>query len=198
MKKFNESKFLTWVIFNSGTEGHIAMGILLFLPVLIFTLCMTAGPYWHNPAIVLPPIMALYAALIAGIPNVGKLHVLHSVPKDNYRNNYSLRKRATEYLSLGTADRALYPRDIIETIKDPDLTRTQKENLDTHMLRLYKDIKQREAEKARFERELHRRHIDVDETLAHLEDARESVKAETSVYSDELRRQTISELPFRR
>lgn len=118
--------------------------------------------------------------------SMGKFYKGHSLPTsafDYYHrsdNNWNFPLRASEYFSLPREDRALYPSDIFEVMRDPDLTSRQKHELNENLKALYDGIQAREKQK----RLASKRTVDVDGVIEHINTSRESVNIETTTYKE--------------
>lgn len=114
---------------------------------------------------------------------MGKFYKGHSMPVSepySYSYTYDLNARAKEYFSLPPEDRSLYPHDIINTLRDPDLTEKQLEDLNRSMASIYNGIQEREDEK----RLLSKREVDIDSLIEEMNDAKNSVAIETKTYRE--------------
>lgn len=123
------------------------------------------------------------------IPRLGKVYKGHSLTWDDdwvdgvgrrVRRVWNFRARAREYFSLPAADRALYPTDIIEAMRDPDLTIQQKHDLNDVLRTLYEDICERERQI----RLANKRQVDVSGIIEHVNTSREHIKLETNTYKE--------------
>lgn len=157
---------------------------IAFIPLLVFVLCMTAGPFY---------LTELWWFAMAGVPLfpafmrhvVPKFSLLNGIPDshlDYYsRNSYNLRERAKEYYSLPMDDRSNYPANIMSIIRDTSLSRQQKFDVDDAMRNVYSEIKTRdEARDA-----LTARSVDISDVLETMTRNAEHLREiETKTYMD--------------
>lgn len=119
-------------------------------------------------------IFMMLGAVAGGmVPNLGRFYAGQGVP-------YDLKDELRLYFYLPSEDRALYPAGIVETMKDPDLTHTQVNDLHCAMKGVRLEIMERN--KAR--RALSKQTPDISEVVEQLREARSSVAIETNTYKE--------------
>lgn len=135
--------------------------------------------------------LGFFLGMLGAIPvgltliRLGKVYKGHSLENDfdyGIRSHLSweFRIRAREYFSLPPEDRRLYPDNVIELMRDPDLTSQQKHDLDTSLSSLYADIQERNRQK----RLLEKNHVDLSGVMEHIEFNREHIRSDINVYRE--------------
>lgn len=185
VKRLTESNVLTWPIFydpdDSGGDKFFCHFIWTLIAGMAGTTAIgVAVSVTSNYALWFLMIIPILIAVFA--PPLGTKHVLYGLYNDHYLYDYAprLRFQAERYLSLSKTDRALYPPNILEIIKDPLLKPKQRAELDKAMNSVYSEICARDAARA----ELTRRYPNVDDVIAALEDSKQSVAVETQTYRE--------------
>jgi hypothetical protein len=187
--KIREWKMWTWGIFNLwqiendidviNLIGATSMATLAFGLPLVFagTAINTVLPVFL--AVLIPLIVFL--AIVVGIPNLGRIHPIYGIKgSGNYYSNYNLRLRAEEYISLPPEDRELYPANILQTLKDSDLTAVQKCDINDSMKEIYNSVVARNKARAR----LTARHIDVTDLVKQMKTSVYLVKEDIKIYEE--------------
>lgn len=93
---------------------------------------------------------------------------------------YNFPERAREYFSLPKADRSLYPHNIIEIMRNPDLEFNQRAVLNTKMRGLYAGIQERDKQK----RLLTNRDVDIEHILEYMNDSRRGLDSDIETYKE--------------
>lgn len=183
--KFNKS-FLEWEILNVYSKevdvedrimynflGHLAGVLIWFLIVWPLDALLPVVP-----AILISIVIAEGA--LQGMFNLGRLHALYGIEDEpyNYRQSHSLRSNMRRYYALPKADRREFPSNIETLVRNPDLTAQQKHDLSENLEDTLRAVEKRNEVRNR----VARRNIDISDTLAELERARQGVNAETEVY----------------
>lgn len=154
-----------------GVVGMLAFGIPLDLFLLSEGYAILSG-------------IGLGLAAFYGVTNMSRLYAANGLPVSEYKYysdiKWDFKTRAKEYFSLGKADRALYPANIMTLVCDPDLTPQQKHTLNKRMRDIYDAIEEREKAK----RVLSKRSVDVEHVLEYMDDSRKSVNVETDTYKE--------------
>lgn len=150
-------------------------GFVLGIPVAVFMeVVLGIMPPWSVLTMtVLMPLIAMSTG-----PQLYKISGTHSIPKDdNFR--WDLKSRAEEYYKLSKADRRDYPDNIIKLLKDPDLTGTQRRELDHQMSVIHDKIVKRN----KLRDEITRRTVDITPVVEQLEQARRYLDSDIETYS---------------
>lgn len=159
----------------------ITLGFFLGLLVFGFPLSFFMG----DTGIPIGGVIGIIPALI--VPRLGWVYKGRGLPKsgysyyyDGYRGEYNFPDRAQEYFSLSKEDRRSYPANILELMRDPDLTHEQRAQLDKTMRELYNDIQERNRQR----RLVTKRNVDITPYLEHMEDQRPGIKEQTKTYKE--------------
>lgn len=193
MKKITEAHWLSNDCFNVESNGgeerfiYFLAGLAGSFLWSIVACAFTIGPMWYSPVIVIPIMVAMWLITTFGIWNIGGISVLSGIP-DSYYSGESLLYQAKKYLDLSPQDKSYFPDNILDVMKDGDLTKVQKEELLVSMKNIHGEIERRNRVKANVERELSRKHVDAESVIDRLNDSVASIREEASVYQEEAQR----------
>jgi hypothetical protein len=177
--------------FTSDPGFHGVMALMVGGTGYALMCCATVlGPGALNPFLMIPLFVLLWLGTAAFVFLGHKIGVLDSLPKSGYtyydQRQYNFQARGREYLSLSSADRALYPSNILDLMKNPDLSYDQRVQLDESMSAIYYEIMDRDKAKAELARQARVQRIDVDDIVQRLADSKESVSVETKTWTEEV------------
>lgn len=176
MRKFRESKFLTYDFFRLTKESrYIGWGFVIFMTFLVTAMAAMLGlltslvfvgePWTMGTALFVVP-MAMIGAII---PHLGLLH-----PANNLEG--AARLLVLKYLDLPKSDRALFPSNLIELLKDDDVDFRAKAALLNEMEESFVSINERN--------EARRRRVDITDALEYIRQERQHVEIETKTYKE--------------
>jgi len=193
MKNIRECEFWDNDFFGVMNKGPFDVADWVFYNGMVALFGAVAGMFLFGIPLDLLGLgdLGFYMGIITGILvsmiliRLGKVYKGHSLEEDfdyGVRSTLSweFRTRAREYFSLPPEDRRLYPDNVIELMRDPDLTSQQKHDLDTSLSNLYADILERDRQK----RLLEKRHIDLSGVMAEIESNRRYIKIDTDTYKE--------------
>lgn len=171
MRKFRESKFLTYDFFRLTKESrYIGWGFVIFMTLMVafggatvglmVSLMLSGGE---------PLVVASLTMIGAIIPHLGLLH-----PANNLEG--AARLLVLKYLDLPKSDRALFPSNLIELLKDDDVDFRAKAALLNEMEESFVSINERN--------EARRRRVDITDALEYIRQERQHVEIETKTYKE--------------
>jgi hypothetical protein len=185
MKDIRELDLWTKDIFYQGrdwTSDRAFKSVIWFIALMVFGGVFGLGVLADamNNFMILWGLIPLAVVAIGG-PFLGKIHPLYalyafnenSYPGDDY---YA----AKNYLSLPKAERELaYPANILEMLKNPDLSSVQRTVLINQMGRTYTEVTKCMAAR----KKANQRHIDVAPVVEEMERRRKWVSIETETFN---------------
>lgn len=192
MLKFRAWEIWDWFIFPESSDSAgaktIVSGIWTAVGALLgfFVLMGTASTDAYGSLILStgdPTLMFILPVIFFLMSFLGRINIRNGIPYDGYYNSgvgNQLRYRVKFYAELPAADRALYPHDILKTVKHPDLDNSQRQKLNDGMLLIENKIKEREEVK----RQLSLQKFDIDGLTERMVDSSQSVKAEVDTYKE--------------
>lgn len=181
-----ESNLLTWAAFpskNSDGEdwafAYFISALLNFIASFIANLILFAGPLSLSLNWLWLTVPLTFLSFVL-LPHANKLHKGYGL-KSYYTGNGPL-DYAQKYWSLSEADKALFPSNIIETLKDPHLSDAQERQLLSEMSNVFQSIRERDDALA----DAKSKEIDVSGVLEEMQRNRKSLDVETSTYREML------------
>lgn len=143
-----------------------------FLPALFMLGVFTFGPL--VAIITLASIVVGTNAIWWGVPELGRISPLYGLNSHGWHGD-PMRRLGEQYLSHTKEDRREYPHDFLEIIKDPLLTKKQKDELTNTFTALHKTINERNHQRE----QLSRRYSDISGALEFARQNRDGIEEET-------------------
>lgn len=182
--KLREANFLTWEMFNY--EERMDYWFIVFIGTIINSLAVGLGTL--SIAMYVSMFWGILASVVVGalpfvIPHVGKLHVLHGIKDQDrfyYDEQHALRSHLKEYLELPAEDQALFPADLIKTVKNPLLSDKQRSQLDLEVKTVLEKINERNLAREA----VAARTADISPQMETLKHARELLASDIKTYEE--------------
>lgn len=161
---------------RTGDYGLVPLSILMYTMTFIMILGLPVFGIFEFFSL---PFSGLAFTLAVVIPVsltywMPTIYLGHSMPTS------VIRVSVKRYLSLSKEDQRLYPKGILDTLRDPDVDSGDKYNLEMSMDRIYRSIQERDRQK----RLLDKRHVDVSHLIQYMEDAKRGVDIEINTYKE--------------
>lgn len=192
MWNIRESSILESPIFIQREDSRAEIGFIYLLWGFVvgilgflFNAMLVAGPWWFDPSILFITIPLVVLFWIIG-PQLGKAHKLYKIPnKNDYYHRYNNKHHqnlhyARKYLALSKEDRALFPHNILDVLRNPDLDKRQRQLLDSEMQKVFQTINARDAQR----KALEAKRVDIESIVEDLRRGQEYAQVEVDTLKE--------------
>ena len=124
--------------------------------------------------------LVVAALIVWGVTFTDKISILSGVPGSVCGRRDDPRREARYYLRFSKQEQGEYPADIINILRNSDVTSAQKDRLSNEMRRVREQL----DKKRKIITELNARHVDIDGALTILNDNANGLEREINTYRE--------------